>query len=288
MVHEVLAHLAVDAQSEGLVIDGTVGMGGHTEALLAAAPALRVLGMDRDAEALEIARARLARHAERVTLVRGSYASLDQVLTAHGLSAPRGVLLDVGLSSYQLDHPERGFAFRFPDAALDMRFDASPGKDTRTAAWFVNHASERELADLIFHHGDERRSRAIARAIVRARPIQTVGALAAIVRRHAQASRRIDGATKTFQALRIAVNDELGHFERGLRVALRALAHGGRLVVLAFHSKEERLVKAAFQAATQDGLGHRLTKKPLRPSEAECARNPRARSARLRAFERSP
>ncbi|MGE0192664.1 MAG: 16S rRNA (cytosine(1402)-N(4))-methyltransferase RsmH [Planctomycetota bacterium] len=286
MVREVLAWLDVTPTREGLVVDGTLGLGGHAEAILEAAPRCRVLGLDRDTAALEHARTRLARFGDRVLTRHASYADVVEVVRDLQVPAPFGVLLDVGLSSFQLDDPERGFAFRFEDAPLDMRFDATD--DGPTAAELVNTMPERELADLLFHHGDEPRSRVIARALVRARPLATVGDVAAVVRRHAARGRRHDPASRVFQALRIAVNDELGHLERGLRAAIRVLAPGGRLVVLAFHSGEERLVKDAFRAARAEGLGRPLTPKPIRPMEDETRRNPRARPTRLRAFERTP
>ena len=286
MVREVLAWLDITPTRDGLVVDGTLGLGGHAEAILEAAPHCRLLGLDRDTAALEHARMRLARFGDRVIVRHASYADVTDVLRDLEAPAPFAMLLDVGLSSFQLDDPERGFAFRFEDAPLDMRFD--PTGDGPTAAELVNSMPERELADLLFHHADEPRSRAIARALVRARPLVTVGDVADVVRRHAARGRRHDPASRVFQALRIAVNDELGHLERGLHAALRALAPGGRLVVLAFQSGEERLVKDAFRAARAEGLGRPLTPKPIRPMEDETRRNPRARPTRLRAFERAP
>lgn len=284
MVRETLTWLEATPAREGWFVDGTLGLGGHAEALLLAAPATRLLGLDRDAEALDKARGRLARFGERVVVRQGTYADAPEVLADIGATAPWGVLLDLGLSSLQLDDEARGFAFRHPDAPLDMRFDAQG--EGPTAAELVNTLAERELADILFHHGDEPRARAVARALVRARPFSTVGAFADVVRRHALRGRRHDPATRAFQALRIAVNDELGHLERGLPRLLEALAPGGRLVVLAFQSGEERLVKAAFRAARAAGLGRALTPKPIRPMEDEVRRNPRARPTRLRAFGR--
>ncbi len=284
LVQEVLAYLALE-RSGGLVIDGTVGAGGHAAAILAAHPDTHLLGLDRDPVILEHARARLEPFGDRVTLVHGSYATLGDVLAARGLPAPAGILLDVGVSSLQLDDPSRGFSFKGEDELPDMRFD--PSGDERTAADIVNHASERELADILHHHGEEPRARAVARAIVQARPITTIGRLREVVRSAAFRVRRIDPATRSFQGLRIAVNDELGHFERGLAAAIEALAEHGRLVVLCFQSAEERLVKAAFREAKRAGRGSILTKKPVRGTEEEIRRNPRARPARLRAFEAS-
>lgn len=285
MVAEVLAHLAPAGLDEpgAVLVDGTVGLGGHAEALLEAHPTLHVLGLDRDPEALALATPRLARFGARVRLERGSYADLAEHLTRTGWAAARGVLLDLGVSSLQLDAAQRGFSFSGGQAAADMRFDAL-GVEA-TAADFVNHADERELADALHDLGGEPRARAVARALVRARPLHTVGEIAAVARRHALRTRRIDAATRTFQALRMAVNDELGHLARGLAAALASLGSGGRLVVLAFHSGEERCIKQAFREASAAARGRVLTKKPVRASASECRVNPRARSARLRAFE---
>ena len=283
LVREVLEHLALEGRPDGLVIDGTVGAGGHAAAILAAHDGVRLLGLDRDPAILVHARARLEAFGSRATLVHRSYAELDAVLEEQGLPAPVGVLLDVGVSSLQLDDLARGFSFKGEDALPDMRFDATG--DEPTAADLVNHASERELADILHHYGEEPRARAVARAIVKARPIHTIAALREVVRGSAFRVRRHDPATRSFQALRIAVNDELGHFARGLRVALDALAEGGRLVVLCFQSAEERLVKDAFREAKRAGRGRILTRKPVRATEEEIRRNPRARPARLRAFE---
>lgn len=283
LVKEVLDFLALERHEHGLVVDGTVGAGGHAAALLAAHDGLRLLGLDRDPEILAHARARLADFGPRVTLVHGSYDALDEVLQTHGLGAPVGILLDVGVSSLQLDDMRRGFSFKGEDAVPDMRFD--PTSSSQTAADLINHASERELADILHLYGEEPRARAVARALVAARPITTIARLREVVRGSAFRVRRHDAATRTFQALRIAVNDELGHFERGLALAIESLAPGGRLVVLCFQSAEERLVKAAFREAKRAGRGRILTKKPVRATQEEVRRNPRARPARLRAFE---
>ncbi|MDF1699960.1 MAG: 16S rRNA (cytosine(1402)-N(4))-methyltransferase RsmH [Planctomycetota bacterium] len=283
LVQEVLAYLALERMPTGLVVDGTVGAGGHATAILHAHPETRLVGLDRDPEILTHAAARLAPFGDRAQLVHGSYADLDQVLMERALPAPAGILLDVGVSSLQLDDLSRGFSFKGEDALPDMRFD--PTGEEQTAADLVNHASERELADILHFHGEEPRARAVARAIVHARPITTIGQLREVVRRSAFRVRRHDAATRSFQALRIAVNDELGHFERGLRTALEALGEGGRLVVLCFQSAEERLVKDAFREAKRAGRGRILTKKPVRATQEEIRRNPRARPARLRAFE---
>lgn len=285
LLTEVLAHLAPAGLSApgALVVDGTVGLGGHAQALLEAHPSLTLLGLDRDPEALALAARRLEPFGARARLVHASYADLAAALSAQGLGAPRAVLLDLGVSSLQLDREERGFSFRGGAAEADMRFDPT-GSDP-SAALYVNRVEERELARVLFEYGGEPRARAVARALVRARPLRTTGDVAAVARRFALRRGRIDPATRTFQALRMAVNDEPGHLARGLTAALGALAPGGRLAVIAFHSGEERLVKQAFREAQRAGRGRVQTKKPVRATAQECDRNPRARPARLRVFE---
>jgi len=287
LLEEVLEYLGLraDPTPEGLVVDGTVGAGGHAAAILEAAPGVTLLGLDRDPVALDLATRRLAPFGERARIEHGSYAEVAEVLTRTGSPAPIGMLLDLGLSSMQLDDPERGFSFRVGDAVPDMRFDASGAAPN--AQELLNHASERDLQKILWEYGDEPRARSVARAIVRARPILTVGQLTEVVRGAALRVRRHDAATRTFQALRIAVNEELTHLERGLEAALDSLAPGGRLVVLCFHSGEERRVKAAFRAAFLAKRGQVLTRKPVRATPEEVRRNPRARSTRLRAFERA-
>jgi len=287
MVDEVLAYLGLAAtEAEGLIVDGTVGAGGHAAALLEARPGIRLIGLDRDPEILPYARRHLASYGERVRIEHASYADLPGALERMGEVAAAGVLLDVGVSSLQLDCLRRGFSFRGEDEAPDMRFDAS--SEDPTAEDLLNHASEQELLRILRDYGEEPRARAVARAIMRARPIRTVGQLREVARGSALRIRRIDPATRTFQALRIAVNDELGHFERGLAAAIECLSPGGRLVVLCFQSGEERLVKAAFRKAVAEGRGRILTKKPVRATPEEVRRNPRARPTRLRAFEAQP
>ena len=285
LLDEVLEYLGLrqDPTREGLIVDGTVGAGGHAAAILEAGPGLRLLGLDRDPVALALAARRLAPFGERALVEQASYAEVNDVLARRGQPAPIGVLLDLGLSSMQLDDPERGFSFRSADAVPDMRFDA--GGAEATAQDLLNHASERDLQEILWEYGDEPRARAVARAIVRARPILTVGQLTDVVRASALRVKRHDPATRTFQALRIAVNDELGHLERGLEAALDCLAPGGRLVVLCFQSGEERRVKKAFRAAFLAKRGLVLTRKPVRATREEVRRNPRARPTRLRAFE---
>lgn len=282
LLEEVLEALAV--RPAGLYVDGTVGLGGHAHAILdRSAPDGRLLGVDRDAESLERARLRLAGHGERVRLMHADYRELPQIL---GAERPRGVLLDLGLSSAQLDTPERGFSFQV-EGPLDMRMDRSQHE---TAAHLVNRLPEKELADLFFHLGEEPAARRIARAVVRERdraPIRTTTQLAAVVRRAAgrRRGRRLDPATRAFQALRIAVNRELEGLGSLLAELAARLAPGGRMAVVAFHSLEDRQVKQAFRALGTEGF-RLLTRKPVRPGPDELRRNPRARSARLRGIER--
>ena len=274
------------AASSGVVFDGTVGAGGHASSILAFAEGVSLVGFDRDPVAIDLATRRLANFGERARVVHASYEAFADTLASLALPAPIGVLMDVGVSSMQLDDPERGFSFRSEEAALDMRFD--PSGDGLTAEEWINHVSERELADALHTLGEEPRSRAVARAIVKARPIRTAGHLAQVIRRNAQRTRRIDAATRSFQAIRIVVNRELEAFEAGIAAALDVLAPGGRLVLLCFQSGEERVVKRLFREAARAGRGTILTRSPLRASENEMKQNPRARSARLRAFARGP
>ncbi|HET9370446.1 MAG TPA: 16S rRNA (cytosine(1402)-N(4))-methyltransferase RsmH [Vicinamibacterales bacterium] len=286
LVAEVVAMIAPVA--EGVYVDCTLGLGGHTAALVAAG-AGRVIAIDRDAGALALAGERLGEQATKVTRVHADYRDLSRVLAAQGLDRVNGVVADFGVSSWQLDDASRGFSFRAA-GPLDMRMDRSRG---RTLAEALAAIDEAELADVIWTYGEERHSRRIARAIVRARDrgdLADTAALAAVVRsgagvRHWQ---RIDPATRTFQALRIWVNEELAGLEAFLEQAAAALAPGGRLVVIAFHSLEDRIVKQTFRRlAGEPGAAARLlTRKPVSPSEAEIADNARARSAKLRALEK--
>lgn len=283
---ETLEHLRPDRG--GLFVDCTVGLGGHSRALLEAG-ATRVIGLDRDLQALAAARALLAPWADRVELVHADYRALDEVLDRHGISLVDGAMADLGVSSLQLDAPGRGFSFQ-RDEPLDMRMDTTSGE---TAADLVARSTERDLADAIYAYGEERFSRRIARAIVEARrpqPIETTGRLAAIVRRALprRGHMRIDPATRTFQALRIWVNRELDGLDRFLEAAVRRLRTGARVVVITFHSLEDRIVKHTLRALQHSGDAsvRVLTKKPVVPGDDELRRNPRARSAKLRAAER--
>jgi 16S rRNA (cytosine1402-N4)-methyltransferase len=284
MTREVVALLR--PERGGLYVDCTTGLGGHTAAILAAG-ATRVLALDRDPDALEAARASLAEWGDRAELVHADYRDLAAVLDERGIDAVDGTLADLGVSSLQLDAPDRGFSFR-RDEPLDMRMDRSQGP---TAAELLRDVGEQELADLIFQYGEERFSRRIARAIVHARrdtPVTTTGQLAQIVRRAVphKGYQRIDPATRTFQAVRIWVNRELDGLEGFLVAAADRLLAGARLAVISFHSLEDRIVKHAFRALEAAAALRIVTKRPLVPSDAEVEANPRARSAKLRAIER--
>ncbi len=277
----------------GTFVDCTLGLGGHTAALLEAG-ASRVIGLDRDPRALDVARERLAPWGDRVVFVHADFRGLPAVLARLGTGPIDGALADLGVSSMQLDEPARGFSFR-ADGPLDMRMDTSQGA---TAAEMLAVVDEQELADVIFRFGEDRKSRRIARAIVAARedaPIDTTSRLASIVRRAAGGGvyQRIDPATRTFQALRIWVNHELDGLDAFVVDAVRALREGGRLVIIAFHSLEDRIVKhTARMLARGEGLAggdaivRVLTKRPVIAGEAERDVNPRSRSAKLRAVER--
>jgi 16S rRNA (cytosine1402-N4)-methyltransferase len=283
MTAEVLA--ALDPSRGGLFVDCTVGLGGHSRALLEAG-AGRVLGIDRDAQALEMAAAALAGWQAQVELVHADYRELPRLLDQRGIDAIDGAVADLGLSSMQLEQPGRGFSFQ-RDEPLDMRMDQSRGA---TAADLLMRASEAELADVIFEYGEERRARAIARAIVAARrvaPLLTTAQLAAVVRRVVARRGRIDPATRTFQAVRIWVNAELEGFETFLRAVCGRVRVGGRVAVVTFHSLEDRPVKHTFRAIASEDPAYRvITKRSVVPGSEETRQNPRARSARLRAIER--
>ncbi len=288
----------------GNYVDGTFGAGGHAAALLEAADC-RVFAIDRDPAAIERARALAPRHGGRLEPIDGRFGEMDALVRARHDGPVDGVLLDLGVSSPQIDDPARGFSF-LRDGPLDMRM----GRDGPSAADVVAGESEAGLADIVYRYGEERHARRVARAIVRARaeaPIRRTGRLAEIVRRAVPAARRpgaIDPATRTFQALRIHVNDELGELDRGLAAAERLLSPGGRLAAIAFHSLEDRRVKAFLRARQGRGEGRSrhappapeprrepsfraVARKPARPGRAEVAANPRARSARLRVAERT-
>ena len=284
MVAEVLEHLA--PSRGGLFVDCTVGLGGHTRALVDAG-ASHVIGLDRDEQALEKAREVLRDHGDTVDLVHCDYRRFEEALDARGVGLVDGMLADLGVSSLQLDAPGRGFSFR-RDEPLDMRMDTSSGA---TAADMLAGVDEKTLADVIYQFGEERHARRVARAVVAARTtrrVETTGQLTEIVRRAIprKGFTRIDPATRTFQAIRIWVNQELDGLDEFLRRAAGRLAPGGRLVMLTFHSLEDRVVKHTLRALQASGAVTIRTKRPLSPAEAEIERNPRARSAKLRAAER--
>jgi 16S rRNA (cytosine1402-N4)-methyltransferase len=280
-------------------VDGTLGAGGHAKGILEAShPDGRLLGLDVDDQALEIAREFLASFQKRVTIHKGSYAEIDQHLQQLGWDCVNGIILDLGLSSMQLDTAERGFSF-VKEAPLDMRFDPSTGIP---AEEILNSWDEQAIADVIWKFGEEPKSRQIAREIVRQRPIRTTSDLADIVLRVYKGRRgKVHPATLTFQAIRMAVNHELETLEEGLEKSLGALCVTGRLAVISFHSLEDRMVKQFFQRESRDCIcppeqpgctcGHKasvriLTKKPLIPDKEEIEENPRSRSAKLRAVEK--
>jgi 16S rRNA (cytosine1402-N4)-methyltransferase len=284
----------------GLLVDATVGLGGHAEALLRAEPGFQLVGLDRDPEALTRAGERLEPFGDRVQLVEETFDRLPLVLRRLGLGAPVAVLADIGCSSLQLDSAERGFSFA-ADGPLDMRM----GGTGPTAADLLERAEWEELVRILRDYGEERRARAIARAIVRRReqePLRTTTQLSRLVEDVIGGrERRIHPATRTFQALRIAVNDELGQLERFLEPAIRDLKSGGRIAVISFHSLEDRIVKHSLRRlagrctcppdfpvcrCNPQRVVEVLTPSPVRPEEEEIDRNPRARSARLRAAEK--
>ena len=303
----VLLREAVDSlqcRPGGIYVDGTVGGAGHAEAILeATAPDGILIAIDRDDEALVEARNRLAAFEERVLLVKGNFADMERLLHGLGFEQVEGILLDLGVSSHQLDLPERGFGFS-QDAPLDMRMDRSGGMDART---LINTAPVGELARIIREFGEERMAKRIARAIAARReltPIETTAELAALVSQVMPAHMRgyrIHPATRTFQAVRIAVNHELENLRQGIKGGAAMLKSGGRLSVISFHSLEDRIVKDAFVSGaktctcppdlpvcvcgTQAQL-KRITRKPIAAGAAEIAANPRARSAKLRTVEK--
>lgn len=297
---EVIELLGPALEHGGTVVDGTLGRAGHALRILEAFPAVELVGIDRDAEALEESRTNLAPHQERVRLVRDEFSNLSAVLERLGYASVRGVLLDLGVSSPQLDEARRGFSFR-NEGPLDMRMDPGGGLTARDV---VNDYEERDLARVIKRYGEERFARRIAGAIVRARPIEDTVSLAEVVRDAIPAPARRTGghpARRTFQALRIEVNDELGQLERVLPDAISVLAPGARIAVLSYHSLEDRIVKRTFAAEAKgcvcppgfpvctcgaEATLRVVTRKAVRPSAEEEARNPRASAARLRVAEK--
>ncbi len=289
---------ALQPGAPGLYIDATVGAGGHARGILeACAPDGRLLGLDLDPQALAIARETLAPYGNRVELVQASYAALLEQMKRIGWNAADGIVLDLGVSSMQLNEPMRGFSFQ-QEAPLDMRFDPGHGI---TAAELLNTASEEEIAGILIRYGEEPQARRIARSIVRSRPITTTVQLANIVKRAYPGHSRMHPATRTFQALRIAVNDELTVLEKALPRAVQALRPGGRLAVISFHSLEDRIVKDYFRSESKDRINppyeqiyeverkatlKEVNRKPITPGPQEIEDNPRARSAKLRVVEK--
>lgn len=298
VLYNEIIHLLQPHRS-GRYIDGTVGAGGHASGILkASSPDGLLLGFDLDTNALQLAREHLESFHDRATLVHASFTELAKQLDVLGWHTVDGILLDLGISSMQLDVPGRGFSFR-KDAQLDMRFDQLGPVNANT---LVNELPEDELADLIFKYGEERRSRQVAKAIVNARPIETTLELANVVATATRSGRPgMHPATRTFQALRIAVNDELTALEEALPQAISSLKPRGRLAVIAYHSLEDRIIKQYFRKESRDCIcppeqivctcGHVasvtvITKRPIRPQGEEIEQNPRARSARLRVVEK--
>ena len=289
---------ALQPKNPGRYVDGTIGAGGHARGILeACAPEGCLLGFDLDSQALALARETLAPYGKRVILVQASYLSLLETMQHLGWSAVDGIVIDLGVSSMQLDTPERGFSFN-NDAPLDMRFNRDVGL---TAAQWINTTPEADLANLLFQYGEEPRARKIAKMIVQARPVTTTLELAGIVKKAYPGHSRVHPATRTFQAIRIAVNDELSVLEQALPSAMQALRPGGRLAVISFHSLEDRIVKDFFRRESKNWINppyekiyevernaalKEITRKPITPGPDEMALNPRARSAKLRVAER--
>ncbi len=279
LLGESLEYLAV--RPDGVYIDMTAGLGGHTRAIAERLQTGFVIACDRDAESLEMARVNTAAFADRVRYFHGPFPEMHAALESNGVRAVDGVLADLGVSRFQLSSAGRGFSL-MTDGPLDMRMDRSQALN---AADLVNELPEKALADLIYQFGEERRSRRISRAIVRARPILTTGRLAAVVERAVPRTGRIHPATQTFMALRLKVNEELEQLEELLRLGPERLRSGGRMVVLTFMSTEDRIVKRAFQALAREGRASILTRHVVRPSETEISENAASRSAKLRALE---
>ncbi len=279
MLNEVLQYL--DPRPDGVYLDATCGLGGHTGAIARRLATGFVIANDRDAESLELARQNTTDCADRIRFHHGPFSKLRQALESSGVKRASGMIADLGVSRYQLTDGERGFSFMSP-GPLDMRMDRS---ETFTAAQLVNHTSEKELADLIFQLGEERRSRRIARALVRARPITGTAHLASVVEQAAPRIGKTHPATQTFMALRMTVNGELEELDALLAAVPDLVAPGGRVVVLTFMSLEDRKVKQAFQELARSHRALALTKHVVKPGEEEIAGNPPSRSAKLRAVE---
>ena len=282
MLGECLDFLSV--QPQGVYLDATAGLGGHARAIARGLTTGLVLACDRDAESLDLARANAAEFSSRIRFHQALFSQLGEVLAAEGISQLDGLLADLGVSKYQLTSGERGFSL-MADGPLDMRMSRG---QTRTAADIVNFESEHELARLIFQLGEERRSRRIARAIVRARPVHTTGQLAKLIEEAVPRTARLHPATLTFMALRLAVNRELEELDALLESIPRLVRAGGRAVILTFMSLEDRRVKQSFQAMAKTGRAKLLTRHVVRPAPEEIRNNPPSRSAKLRALELLP
>jgi 16S rRNA (cytosine1402-N4)-methyltransferase len=279
MVSECLEYLAI--RPDGIYLDATAGLGGHTGAIAARLTSGLVIANDRDAESLELARSNTVQWADRIRYRQGSFADLRTALEAAGIERVDGLLADLGVSRYQLTDPERGFSL-MAEGPLDMRMDRNQAE---TAEQIVNFSSEKELADLIYRLGEERRSRRISRAIVRARPIHTTQRLSRVIEEAVPRTGKLHPATLTFMALRLAVNDEQGQLDRLLALAPDLVKSGGRIAIVSFMSLEDRKVKHSFQALSQAGRATILTRHVVRPAPEEAKNNPPSRSARLRAVE---
>jgi 16S rRNA (cytosine1402-N4)-methyltransferase len=279
MVGECLEYLAV--RPEGIYLDATAGLGGHTGAIAARLTTGLVIANDRDAESLEQARRNTEQWADRIRYHHGSFADLRTALRAANIDRVDGLLADLGVSRYQLTDPQRGFSL-MAEGPLDMRMDRSQGQ---TADEIVNFSSEKQLADLIYQLGEERRARRISRAIVRARPIHTTQRLSRVIEVAVPRTGKLHPATQTFMALRLAVNDEQGQLDRLLEIAPDLVASGGRIVIVSFMSLEDRKVKQSFQALARAGTATILTRHVVRPTPEEVQTNPPSRSAKLRAVE---
>ena len=278
MPAEVMEYLAV--HPAGVYLDSTLGLGGHAERLLEQLPEARVIGLDRDPESLEMARERLARFGERIRFLHGRFSELPALLDAAGVEQLDGALADLGVSYYQLTEGERGFSYQ-QDFPLDMRMDRSSG---RTAEEIVNLDAERDISEIIYSLGEERRARRVARSIVRARPIHSTRQLAEAIGGSARTWIH-PVVQRTFMALRMAVNEELEELGAWLEAAPKRVRPGGRLVTITFHSLEDRMVKQSFQKLAREGRAAILTKKVVRPSDEEQARNPASRSSKLRSAQ---
>lgn len=299
MVNEVLESLQIKGlEAPGVYVDCTVGEGGHSESILNSTRYSKILGIDMDPEALKVAKRRLEPYGERFVAAQANFSDVEKVVKEHGFMPVNGIMFDLGISSLQLESTSRGFSF-LREAALDMRFNPN---QRLTASTLVNDMNESDLADVIFHNGGEHRARQIVRSILRARPISTTTQLADIVARAAGGRRgRRHPATKTFQALRMVVNNEMGNLESGINGAIRVLSAGGRFVSIAYHSLEDRLVKTSLINKTTDYVcqhdtpkcecaGNRslelVRRRVIKPTAEEIRLNPRSRSAKMRVATR--